>query len=164
MRQVRILHLSDIHFGRRHRCAPDDPTHPCEGYRPLFNLIVQDLEECDAFRAPPWRDIDPASPTPLIVAVTGDITETAAPEEFDSAYEMLSSFNDVTLLGTRLTTRDLFVVPGNHDVVFQANKPETRLAPYANFLTVTDFGGPPMKPRESKPPQVSAMASPDFGE
>jgi len=32
------------------------------------------------------------------------------------------------------------------------------------FLTVTDFGGQPMKPRECKPPQVSAMASPDFGE
>ena len=32
------------------------------------------------------------------------------------------------------------------------------------FLTVTDFGGQSMKPRESKPPQVSAMASLDFGE
>ena len=31
-------------------------------------------------------------------------------------------------------------------------------------LTVTDFGGQSMKPRESKPPQVSAMASLDFGE
>jgi len=36
--------------------------------------------------------------------------------------------------------------------------------PTGTFLTVTDFGGQPMKPRESKPPQVSAMASPDFGE
>ena len=29
------------------------------------------------------------------------------------------------------------------------------------LLTVTDFGGQSMKPRESKPPQVSAMASLD---
>ena len=35
---------------------------------------------------------------------------------------------------------------------------------FGKFLTVTDFGGQSMKPRESKPPQVSAMASLDFGE
>ena len=41
---------------------------------------------------------------------------------------------------------------------------EWDLLVHNDFLTVTDFGGQSMKPRESKPPQVSAMASLDFGE
>src|SRR5271157_5366797 len=46
-------------------------------------------------------------------------------------------------------------------ILWDAPTPRRPSRPVRILLTVTDFGGQSMKPRESKPPQVSAMASLD---
>lgn len=134
MRQIRILHVSDVHFGRHHRCRPEDPTHSRAGYPSIFELIAKDLSG-PVFDHPAWKPGSEKSPNPLLVMLTGDLTETAAPEEFKAAHAFLSQFDGAKILGTALSRRDVFVVPGNHDVTYDADEPETRLAPYANFYT-----------------------------
>ncbi|WP_438038275.1 hypothetical protein [Sorangium sp. So ce128] len=60
------------------------------------------------------------------------------------------------MLGTKLSLRDIFVVPGNHDVAYDAEDMETRIVPYANFYNKLFAGTrPPILPHEaSKVTQV----------
>lgn len=149
MRQLRILHLSDLHFGDQHRCVPDDPTHPRAGYPSVIDLVSEDLKS-EAFRDSPWTDPDPEGPTPLIVAVTGDVTETASTNEFTSAYSVLSGLRGATLLGTAITTKDLFLVPGNHDVNYADRDPRARFTPYADFYNkLYEDVRPPILPEKA---------------
>jgi 3',5'-cyclic AMP phosphodiesterase CpdA len=134
VRQLRILHLSDIHFGEKHRCDPEDPTHPRVGYPSLFDLIQKDLGD-DLFAHQTWRSGSNGSSNHLLVMVTGDLTERATPQEFKSAYTFLKKFDGAQILGSQTSLKDLFVVPGNHDVVYDTEDIETRLTPFANFYS-----------------------------
>jgi len=87
MNQLRILHLSDVHFGGHHRCSPEDPSHPRAGFPTLYELVVKDLSE-GPFEHAAWRPGDDAS-NPLIIAVSGDLTEEAKYEEFAAAHQFL---------------------------------------------------------------------------
>lgn len=133
MKQLRILHLSDIHFGDKHRCGPEDQTLARAGYPSLFELLSKDLKE-STFNHPVWIS-EGETINPLIVAVTGDLTETASYDQFKDAHSFFNRFDGSNLLGTTLSRRDLFVVPGNHDVKYDAKEAEERLAPYANFYS-----------------------------
>lgn len=133
MIQLRILHLSDTHFGPHHRCGPEDHTHSMEGYPSLFELLKRDLNT-ETFPHPAWRQ-GGASPNPLIVVFSGDLTEFAKPEEFNAAHLLLSNLVSEEILGTKLTLSNVFVVPGNHDVVYDAENPETRIEHYTSFYS-----------------------------
>lgn len=133
MNQLRILHLSDVHFGPHHRCSPEDPSHPRAGYPSLFELLARDLKE-GPFGHSAWQPSDKA-PNPLLVAVSGDLTETADSKEFGAAHAFLSRFEGASILNTALTKKDVFIVPGNHDVDYTADDAESRLSRYANFYT-----------------------------
>jgi 3',5'-cyclic AMP phosphodiesterase CpdA len=146
MIQLRIIHLSDVHFGPHHRCNPEDPTHPRAGYPSLFDLIAKDLGE-SVFAHDIWRPGEFPQEAPLIVVISGDITESADPKEFAAAQLFLSRFDGATLLATKLTRNDLYVVPGNHDIAIASDDAETRLAPYTNFYSKVYRGvRPPITP------------------
>lgn len=81
---MKIAHLTDVHFG-----AVDDA---------VVASLLADLE----------------AQAPDVVAVTGDLTQSATREEFEQAREFLSRIG-----GTRL------IVPGNHDT--PARNPLARL-------------------------------------
>jgi 3',5'-cyclic AMP phosphodiesterase CpdA len=137
MRQIRLLHISDTHFGKHHRCSPEDKTLAKAGYPSLFELLARDLES-GVFDHEGWRassDDDGKELNPLIVLVTGDLTEHASPGEFRQAHDFLTRFDGASVLGSKLTRRDIFIVPGNHDVAYAGNDDEERLTPYANFYS-----------------------------
>jgi hypothetical protein len=69
----------------------------------------------------------------LIIAVTGDLTQRAAQEEFDQAAQLLDRFEGALLLGQRVSRQDFFVVPGNHDVIFTEPRKESRWQSYCSF-------------------------------
>jgi 3',5'-cyclic AMP phosphodiesterase CpdA len=132
LRQIRILHLSDVHFGPHHRSAPEDSTASAAGIPPLLSLLRRDLVVAN------WTDEEWATKrtgNPLIIAVTGDLTERAGDDEFRAATKFLTRLCDIPLLGSkRGVGRDrLFVVPGNHDVVFKATDVAARWKPYCGF-------------------------------
>lgn len=159
MRQLRILHLTDLHFGRHYRCRPEDPTHPRAGYPELFDLICKDLSDWaevdDVWISNPRRnDVEfnaPDSEYPLLVAVTGDLTDCADRREFASAENFLRRFNGCHLLGTRVTLARVFMTPGNHDVDYTQDDTEGRITPFVNFYSAVYAGvRPPVLPREAR--------------
>ncbi|KRQ02197.1 hypothetical protein AOQ72_07760 [Bradyrhizobium yuanmingense] len=130
--QVRILHISDIHFGSDHFCQHSG-SGANAGIPKLWELIANDLGSTD------WKEFiwanqsDYDEPTRLILVVSGDLAHTADPKEFQSAYELIQNLIKNPILGTKVTLQDVFVVPGNHDVVFNQSDPEHRFIPYCNF-------------------------------
>lgn len=131
--QLRLLHISDLHFGKNHICTPEDATGATRGMPPLKELLRRDLESSD-WQSSVWAiQTDDLAPTPLLIAATGDLTETADPNEFDKAYDFLRYLAAQSILGSQSDLSHVFVVPGNHDVVFDKQNPEHRFAPYCQF-------------------------------
>lgn len=73
-----ILHVSDPHFGRA------DP-----------DVIAQFVQSCTLLR-------------PDLVVISGDITQSANPEEFQEARAFLATLHDSGI--------KYFIIPGNHDI------------------------------------------------
>ncbi|MEM7584417.1 MAG: metallophosphoesterase [Acidobacteriota bacterium] len=94
---IRLLHLSDLHFGPQSRLAGQD--HARAGR--AFHRALRDVEpSLDA-----GRKID-------FVVVTGDLAEVGKPKEFALAYEFLRALAGE--LG--IEPRRFVFCPGNHDV------------------------------------------------
>ena len=80
VRQLLIIHLSDIHFGSKHKFAPpataggDVPEE--REYPTLLEKLADDLAE-----------EDPGCP--VVLALTGDMAETGSYEEFKKAEEFV---------------------------------------------------------------------------
>lgn len=135
--QLRLLHFSDLHFGPKHICRPEDPSASRAGFPFLHDMLRRDLEHPDWSKSV-WAvqsQSQEHSPVPLLIAATGDFAESALAEEFDEAHDFLSAIiNAKSVLGSKVDPRHVFVVPGNHDVVFAQRRPEHRFAPYCQFV------------------------------
>jgi len=122
--QIRIIHLSDIHFGPEHRfrlpLTPAGTPPQQQGMPTLIQTLQRD-----------WKS--PEAKTPVIAAITGDLTESAAREEFAEAAEFVSNIVGSSAFGEPLTDR-FFMTPGNHDVVFSQRVKQRRWRPYCSFL------------------------------
>jgi len=148
--QARFIHLSDVHFGAKHICAPEDPSGSRSGIPDLEELIEQDLSNAD------WADAlwatprDQRSKTPLFLTVTGDVAQNAAPEEFRRASEFLDFLTRRPLLDSVIGRKGLFLVPGNHDVLFKERAFETRFQPYATLYNkVFEGARDPIQPHNA---------------
>jgi 3',5'-cyclic AMP phosphodiesterase CpdA len=124
LKQLSILHISDLHFGSSHRFDP--PATPSSdipvrrGIPTLFDSLEADFATGQV-------------ESPLVVAVTGDLTQQAAQEEFDQAAKLLIGFEETSILGKKISRERIFVVPGNHDVIFTEPRKERRWQPYCSF-------------------------------
>jgi 3',5'-cyclic AMP phosphodiesterase CpdA len=134
--QLRVIHISDLHFGKKHVCKPSDPTGASAGVPTLLELLLKDLANQE------WKTFEWAFPesildqTPLLLAVTGDLTQTAGQndeQEFDQARGLINGLANGQILGSEIGLRNVFVVPGNHDVIFDKKDPKQRFAPYCAF-------------------------------
>jgi hypothetical protein len=96
-----LLHLSDLHFGAYSRFVDQMPD----------NLAAALTRTAERAR----KDFFSASQFDLLL-VTGDLAETAHPDEFDQAGQFLAHLSDH--LG--LERRKVVFVPGNHDVSWPA--------------------------------------------
>ncbi|MFO0987820.1 MAG: metallophosphoesterase, partial [Alphaproteobacteria bacterium] len=108
-RQLQIVHLSDLHFGDSHRFRPEaaaDGIRPRHAPAPnVCDLLADDLQSLDF-------DV------PTIVCVTGDIANHALTAEFDEAEEFLNKFLTIAPLTKTISKREVFLIPGNHDVTY----------------------------------------------
>lgn len=132
--QARIIHISDTHFGPGHRfqgrVTPDGSTTSRIGIPSLGDSILADLDG-PAFTDKEWRQ--QLSSYPLLVAITGDLTQGGQDNELAEAERFIRSFDGRTVLGTQLALSDVAFVPGNHDLTWDAPTPVQRWALYCNF-------------------------------
>jgi 3',5'-cyclic AMP phosphodiesterase CpdA len=137
--QLRILHISDLHFGPKHICNSPDPSASKKGIPTLSELICRDATTLNwnvlnARSTATVRDSGESLPqVPFIVAVTGDITEKASDTQFADAYSCLRELVASKPFSSNGDLRNLFIVPGNHDVLFDRPEPEQRFGPYSLF-------------------------------
>jgi 3',5'-cyclic AMP phosphodiesterase CpdA len=124
--QVCVIHLSDLHFGAKHvftekpvgpgRLPPGEPT--------LLGTILNDL-----------KGEDPGCP--VIVCITGDFAEKGDPTEFRKAEEFIRKLADAEILGKKRGIKNIFIVPGNHDLVYSDPLPEDRWTRWTDFYNHT---------------------------
>lgn len=132
--QVRIIHISDIHFGTDHVCRRAEAGAADAGIPKLWELIAADLQSED------WNEFRWATPlsnaeiSPLLLVLSGDLAHTADNDEFRSALAFVNGLLSQSIMGKTIPLSHVFVVPGNHDVVFTKQKPEDRFTPYCKFI------------------------------
>src|SRR5689334_19428710 len=130
---VRIVHLSDLHIGDDHRFQPPVPPDgrrpPNRGYPSLAASVAADLKSSE-FAGGVWRSTFGDGAAPVLIALTGDLTHTAGPSEFDEVDRFIQELTESRPLGGALTASEVHVVPGNHDVVFAQPDPGERWLPY----------------------------------
>jgi len=156
--QLRILHISDLHFHipnlhgqSNHICGPSDTTASSAGIPTLLELVRGDLSS-EYWKKFAWAVQSQSEPPRLLIAATGDMTHTAKPTEFDQAHSFLNGLVQSPILGTKVTLEDVFAIPGNHDVVFDRSEPAHRFGPYCDFYN---------KLFKSLQPEVRDFARPD---
>jgi 3',5'-cyclic AMP phosphodiesterase CpdA len=122
--QLCILHLSDIHYGKYHRFSapvgPDGSRLSDRGIPTLLESLQSD-----------WKST--VAGCPVVVAVTGDLAQDAKQDEIDAARTFLEDLTNGPVLGEPVQRDRLFVVPGNHDVIFDEKIKERRWQPYCSF-------------------------------
>ncbi|MCG8508698.1 MAG: metallophosphoesterase, partial [Rhodospirillales bacterium] len=126
--QIELVHISDVHFGDKHRFIP--PQTPL-GDRPeeaefpsLLDKLKTDLD-----------DIDPGCP--VLICITGDIAERADVTEFQRAEEFIRGLAEVPILGRARGLGCIFLVPGNHDVAFNSGEIGIRWQQWTEFFNRT---------------------------
>ncbi len=135
-RHLRILHLTDLHFGPKHRFNPpktaDGTFAATAGTVSLLESVRSDLERIDTAA----RDSAPtakAEDLRLIVALTGDLTETGENTQFASARAFIDGLSSKPIFGCTLSEKDVFIIPGNHDLTFADESAVRRWAEYCEF-------------------------------
>jgi 3',5'-cyclic AMP phosphodiesterase CpdA len=125
--------------------------------------VMKDLAEGDlAMRAAVGSA--PAVDAPAvrtIVAITGDITQAAAAEEFKQARDFLSNLYDAEAFGWQIRPQDIFIVPGNHDLVYSEQDSVGRWGRYCSFYgeharqVATNTGSDPFRPTAEEPQSLT---------
>lgn len=142
--QLAIVHLSDVHFGKPHRFQPEitpsgDRASP-DGIPTLAESVLKDarsrLQDLHKGKLGcPLKGLQELQreSVRLAFALTGDLTETASFDEFQLASSLVDSIFGGTDVPTPLTADDVFVVPGNHDLVYDKPSAYERWHCYCAF-------------------------------
>jgi hypothetical protein len=84
--QARIVHLSDLHFGKGHRfAAKQSPSGPPGSNRGIPTLAVSVTRDLQSLTGNIWQSDSTESPNPLLFAITGDLTQTGSDVELEMA-------------------------------------------------------------------------------
>ena len=83
----------------------------------------------------------------LIIALTGDLTEEVSSAEVSQVEKFFSTILRKTILGQEIDLEHIFMVPGNHDIIYQEEMMDRRWQPYCAlyqnlFQTQTDSKKP----------------------
>lgn len=120
-KSLRIIHLSDLHFGNKHQFATERTASGGKtkgGYLTLAESLLADLKTVNDAHGR-------AEKPPQIVCITGDLTETAAQPEFNQAAQFC---RDIASLGP------VRLIPGNHDVDWKQTERADRMDPWQDFI------------------------------
>jgi 3',5'-cyclic AMP phosphodiesterase CpdA len=138
LRQLQVIHLSDMHFGAFHQfepeIGPDGKPLKGDGVRTLAQKLLEDLEtqlplsEEGAY----VEETEIRYNCPVIACLTGDFAETGAYEEFKKATTFVKELSTCHHLAPGGMKR-VFTVPGNHDVLYDKTEIPERWQPYTSF-------------------------------
>src|SRR5215470_11354401 len=124
---VKIIHLSDLHFGDDH-CF--DPERTPAGDRPSragWPELAEMLE----------RDLTGDDPGfPVIICISGDVAHTASvvdKEEYERGKALIRHLARTKVFGQVRGKQSIFLVPGNHDVLFKEAELEKRSEHFIGF-------------------------------
>jgi hypothetical protein len=137
LRQLEIIHVSDLHFGDNHQFDPDLSTTgdalSKKGIRCLADSMIADVSEQLEFAIDHDGDEEDSleEDVPLIACLTGDFAEKGKFEEFELAHTYIKSLSGAPWL--RAGTRNVFTVPGNHDVTYDKADVVQRFQQYIAF-------------------------------
>lgn len=122
-RQLNIIHISDLHFGKTHIFnppnSPNGDTIQDEGYPSLIEKLSEDLN----------LNGDDGK---TIICLTGDFVDTSSVQEFQQAENFIKNLLNVNSL-SNLSIKDVFIVPGNHDVKYNEENLGLRFQQYIEF-------------------------------
>jgi 3',5'-cyclic AMP phosphodiesterase CpdA len=125
-RQLHIIHISDLHFGDDHRFLTPPTVTGDKPNRPGFPTLLAKLREDFA---------DPVSVDNLIVCLTGDFaTNPSNFIEFSRAEAFVKGLAAEEIHGRVRDLKNIYLVPGNHDVSFDKPTPGERWDRYINFV------------------------------
>lgn len=121
-KQLRIIHISDMHFGRNHFFNPPGSGADSDG-RSLLNSIVSDLGKLAGSNPGPENRIQsevisPSEAPRVIVALTGDFNEHCSEPEFKKSRSFLSGLYGAVIFNRTIDPSDIFLIPGNHDLKY----------------------------------------------
>jgi predicted phosphodiesterase len=111
IRQLAIVHLSDVHFGSEHTFNPPTAPGGDSPREPDFPTLVDKLRDDLAIEE---------ARCPVLVAVTGDLAQTGSYRELKQAEEFIRGLSAVPAMGVKLSLGEVYMVPGNHDVAFNS--------------------------------------------
>ena len=120
-----IVHLSDLHFGpSSHRFGSQTAAarDRAAAGPSLLDSLKADLAAVLS-REPPETS------APVLIAVTGDLTHEAKPDQFHEAARFISDLE--TFLEDR--SARTVIVPGNHDVMWEEPDMDDRLSAWRGF-------------------------------
>jgi 3',5'-cyclic AMP phosphodiesterase CpdA len=138
-RQLIIVHVSDLHFGSKHTF--NAPGGGANAGRPtLSKSIIEDLWNgnfavpSEFIRSVQSEVGNPGDLRPrVVIAITGDFNERSVEPEFQQSRTFVSDFYGATVLEHRLHPKDVFMVPGNHDLKYAEAVAEDRWSKYCLF-------------------------------
>jgi len=132
--QIEIIHLSDAHFGAWHQFNPmhsvtGDSLSP-SGMVTLADKVLEDLKD-QYFPESEEQRFGPSGRCPAILCITGDLAQTGSYEEFQQAKLFLDSLAQSRPFAG---IRSVFLVPGNHDVIYSEPNVGKRWQQFINFF------------------------------
>jgi 3',5'-cyclic AMP phosphodiesterase CpdA len=139
IRQVEIIHLSDIHFGDRHRFiparTPDGSPPSSKGMPTLLEKLQEDLVQSENEYPVVGGDAIEMQPrkAPTLVCITGDLATTGTYKELQQAREFITNLKAIQELRLDEGMRSIFIVPGNHDILWEENEIGARWREWASF-------------------------------
>jgi 3',5'-cyclic AMP phosphodiesterase CpdA len=128
--QINLFHFSDLHFGSKNICNPEDSTASSDGIPSLGDIVREDIEHYFEEFFDNNLNEDYA---PNLIAVSGDFTQKAEYSEFEEASKFLENILSIKNTDKPLSKSDIFMVPGNHDVTFDKQTAKERFQAYCNF-------------------------------
>ncbi|MGC3958329.1 MAG: metallophosphoesterase [Verrucomicrobiota bacterium] len=110
IKQLQIVHLSDLHFGSSHNFNPDlDPNgKPLsqDGVKKFDDILLDDVDHLSTDYA-------------TMFALTGDFTTKHEEAGFERAGLFMNRLAKSKLVEGGALLKNVFVVPGNHDIDFE---------------------------------------------
>lgn len=124
--QLGIIHLTDLHYGEKHKFnfSEDEKEDEIEQLKSnhLCESLIDDLKQFE-FNFP------------TILAISGDLTEKGDDFEYLKAEKLIQEIAASDVLGSSFSKENVFIVPGNHDVLYEEVSTPRRRAAWVNFMT-----------------------------
>lgn len=128
---VKVIHISDVHFTRndpsiRNDHIFDPPVTPAgdqpgrAGWPEVWQMIEKDL-----------AGEDPGFP--VILCISGDLAHTAHVDEYDRAKQLVRRLAKIPVFGKARGLGNIFLVPGNHDVLYDVLDEHVRSSNFIKF-------------------------------